>query len=167
MPRLLLLRHAKAEATRPGSTDHDRALTKSGRKDSAAMGRAVAGRGPVDLVLCSTARRAKETWDFLAPGLRREPETRLLRAIYDADESYLPILNEEGGEAAAILVVGHNPTMHETAVALASDLAGPDGAILASRFPKAALAVLDFEGSWAALGPGRARLAAFVLPQRG
>ncbi len=163
MPRLLLLRHAKAERTQPGSNDHGRALTKSGRETSAEMGRAVAGRGPVDLVLCSTARRAKETWDFASPALRDDPEVRLSRAIYDAS-TYVPILNEEGGDASTVLLVGHNPTMHETAVALACDLDGPDGAVLAARFPKAALAVLDFEGSWEALRPGRAKLSAFILP---
>jgi phosphohistidine phosphatase len=162
MPRLLLFRHAKAERTQAGSTDHERALTKSGREDAAAMGEAIARHGPVDLVLCSTARRARETWELAAPGIGGSPEVRFLRAIYDADD-YLPILNAEGGEAETILLVGHNPAMQETAVALVSD---PNGAVLAARFPKAAVAVIDFDGSWAALRPGRARLAAFELPER-
>lgn len=164
MPRLLLLRHAKAENAKPGVSDHDRALTKAGREQSTAVGSTVAGRGPVDLVLSSTALRAKETWDFLSPTLDTEPEVRLSRAIYDAGDSYLSILNAEGGDAATILLVGHNPTMHATAVSLVSGLAGPDGAVLASRFPKAAIAVIDFSGSWEALRPGRAQLSAFILP---
>jgi len=166
MPRLLLFRHAKAERTAPGSTDHERALTKSGRKDSAEMGATIAERWPVRLVLCSTARRAKETCDLASSAFGEPPEVRPLRAIYDADD-YLPILNAEGGDAETILLVGHNPAMQETAVALVSDLTSADGALLASRFPKAAIAVLDFDGSWAALREGVARLAAFVLPERG
>jgi phosphohistidine phosphatase len=164
MPRLLLFRHAKAERTEPGSTDHERALTKSGRKDSAAMGEAIAENGRVDLVLCSTARRARETWDLASTALGNTPEVRLLRAIYDADD-YLPILRQEGGDAGTILLIGHNPTMHETAVALVSGPDSADGAVLAARFPKAALAVLAFDGSWEALSPGQARLAAFILPR--
>jgi phosphohistidine phosphatase len=163
MPRLLLFRHAKAENTTKGGTDHDRVLTKSGRKDSAAMGEALAEHGPVDLVLCSDAARAKETWQAAAPALGG-PEVRFLRAVYEADD-YLPILREEGGDAATVLLVGHNPAMHSTAVALAADLQSRNGQILASRFPKAALAVLDFEGSWEELRPGRARLTAFALPR--
>lgn len=164
MPRLILFRHAKAERAQPGSTDFDRALTKSGRADSADMGRALKKRGEtIDLVLCSSAKRAVETWDCAKPELGTEPETRLLRAIYEA-EDYLPILNAEGGEAGTILLVGHNPTMQETAVSLVADHSSKDGRTLVSRFPKAAFAVIDFDGSWAGLKRGQARLDAFVLP---
>jgi phosphohistidine phosphatase len=165
MPRLLLFRHAKAERTQAGSTDHARALTKRGRKDSAAVGKAVAEYGPVDLVLCSDARRARETWDLASPAFDDAPELRFTRAIYEADD-YLPIINTEGGNAKTLLLVGHNPTMQETAVALVSDLSGVNGTLLTARFPKAAVAVLDFEGDWASLSPGEARLTAFVLPER-
>lgn len=127
------------------------------------MGRAIAEHGPVDLVLCSDALRARETWECAASAVTPAPETRLLRAIYDAS-TYLPILNAEGGNAKTILLVGHNPTMQGTALTLAASLAGAEGAVLAGHFPKAALAVLDFDGSWATLAPGQARLAAFVLP---
>jgi phosphohistidine phosphatase len=164
MPRLILFRHAKAERAQPGSTDFDRALTKSGRTDSAEMGRALEKRGEtIDLVLCSSAKRALETWDSAKPELGYEPETRLLRAIYEA-EDYLPILNAEGGEAGTILLVGHNPTMQETAISLVADHSSKDSKALASRFPKAAFAVIDFDGSWAELRRGQGRLDAFILP---
>ena len=166
MPRLLLFRHAKAERTQPGTTDHARALTKSGRKDSAQMGDVAAGYGPIDLVLCSDAKRALETWEGAASSFTPPPEVRLTRAIYTAADTYLPILAAEGGAARTILLVGHNPTMHDTAVTLAASLEGAGGAVLATRFPKAALAVLDFDGEWATLRPGQARLTAFELPQR-
>jgi phosphohistidine phosphatase len=158
----MLFRHAKAERTSPGG-DHGRALTKSGRKDSAAMGEIIAEQGPVDLVLSSDAVRARETWEHASPALSPAPEVRFLRAIYEA-ESYLPILQEEGGDAQAVLLVGHNPTMHAAALSLADSLAGPQGAVLAGRFPKAALAVLDFDGPWADLRPGKARIVAFFQP---
>jgi len=165
MPHLLLFRHAKAERTQPGSTDHARALTESGRADSAAMGKAVARHGPVDLVLCSDARRARETWEMAGSALDNAPKVKLTRAIYEADD-YVPILNAEGADAKTILLVGHNPAMQETAVSLVEDLSGPDGTLLSSRFPKAALAVLDFEGDWATLSPGEAWLVDFVIPER-
>lgn len=130
------------------------------------MGGVAAGYGPVDLVLCSDARRALETWESAAASFTPVPEVQLTRAIYTAADTYLPVLEAEGGAAQTILLVGHNPTMHDTAVALAGSLEGADGAVLAARFPKAALAVLDFDGEWTTLRPGRARLTAFELPQR-
>ena len=163
MPRLILFRHAKAERTAPGSTDHERALTKSGETQSAAMGREIAAHGPVDLVLCSSARRAKQTWEAAASSVGGAPDVRFSRAIYEAD-SYLPILRQEGGDANTILLVGHNPTMHETALSLTVDFSSAEGAILAVRFPKGAAAVLDFDGRWAGIGPGQGHLATFILP---
>jgi phosphohistidine phosphatase len=166
VPRLVLLRHADAERTPSGGTDHDRALTKRGRKESAAAGEAIAEYGPVDLVLCSDAVRARETWERAAPALGTEPQTRLLRSIYEAND-YVPLLRAEWGGADTIVLVGHNPAMHETALSLNSKLDSAEARTLSVRFPKAALAVLEFEGSWAELGPGVAVLKAFVLPAHG
>ena len=167
MPRLILLRHAKAERLSSGGTDHDRALTNSGRKDSAAAGKLIAERGEkVDLVLSSDSRRTRETWDGAAPHIGSKPELRMLRTLYDASDSYLPILKEEGGDAATILLVGHNPTIQRTAVTLAADLSSRDGRTLADRFPKAALAVLDFDGAWETLRPHQMRLVAFITVER-
>jgi phosphohistidine phosphatase len=166
MPRLLLLRHAKAERARPGEADHERALTKSGRSDSTAMGKVIAERGDnPDLVLCSTSKRTRETWEMVRPALDPAPKARFLRAIYEAGD-YLDVLREEGDAARSVLLIGHNPAMQETAVLLAADLAGRDGTALKDRFPKAALAVFDFDGEWTRLGPRHMRLAAFVLPER-
>jgi phosphohistidine phosphatase len=167
MPRLLLFRHAKAERARAGESDHARALTKDGRADSEAVGRLIAERyEPVDLVLCSDSRRTRETWEPLAAYLRKTPEVRMLRSIYDASAGYLPILNAEGGTAETLLLVGHNPAIHETAVQLAADLTSREGRILQDRSPKAALAVLEFDGTWPALQARQMRLAAFILPER-
>ena len=163
MPRLLLLRHAKAERARPGERDHERALTKEGRKDSKAIGQRIAkDGGAIDLVLSSTSRRTRETWDGVAPALGGEPEVRFLGSLFDAGDSYLPVLHAEGGKARAILVIGHNPAMHETALELAEGPGGRDGARLSKGFPKAAVAIFDFDGEWRSLQPGNMRLVAFI-----
>jgi phosphohistidine phosphatase len=162
MPRLLLLRHATAERAGPGQTDHERALTKSGRKESKAVGKTLARRGEtVDLVLSSDSKRTRETWDNVAEKFGGAPEVRFLRALYEA-QNYVSIIKEEGGAANAILVVGHNPAMHATALSLAESLAGRDGEKLRAGFPKAALAILDFDGTWGSLRPGQLRLVAFI-----
>ena len=167
MPRLLFLRHATAERTRPGAPDHERPLSEAGRADAAAIGEAMAERGErPDLVLCSTSQRTRQTWDILHSEVAEAPEPRFLRELYDAGD-YLAIIRRNAGAAASLLLIGHNPTVHEAAMLLAESLHGADGAALKQRFPTAALAILDFDGSWADLQPGTARLTAFVRPQGG
>lgn len=162
MPRLILLRHATAERAGPGQTDHDRALTKGGRKESKAVGKLLAKRSEkIDLVLSSDSERTRETWAAVATKLDVAPEVRFLRSLFET-QNYVPIIKAEGGDARAILVVGHNPAMHSTALTLAEGLAGRDGERLRAGFPKAALAVLDFEGAWQSLRPGGMRLVAFI-----
>ena len=166
MPRLILLRHARAERARPGITDHQRKLTKAGERQSDAAGRAIGERGDrIDLVLSSDSERTRGTWKGAKPHVTGKPEVRFLRSLYDASGSYLPVLQAEGGDSQTILIVSHNPTIHETAVQLASDLAGEDGRSLADGFPKAAFAVLEFDGAWKTLRPRSMRLVAFIMPE--
>ncbi len=162
MPRLLLLRHATAERAASGQTDHARDLTKEGRSESKAVGKTLKKRGEtIDLVLSSDSQRTRETWEKVAEKLDGTPEVRFLRSLFEAQNT-VPIIKAEGGAANTILVVGHNPAMHATALTLAEDLGGKDGQKLRSGFPKAALAVLDFEGEWRSLRPGQMRLVAFI-----
>ena len=162
MPRLILLRHATAERARPGESDHERVLTKGGRKEAKAVGKILAKRSEkVDLVLSSDSRRTRETWEEVAGRIDDAAEVRFLRALYEAHD-YAPIIKAEGGAATAILVVGHNPAMHATAINVAEGLSGRDGAKLRAGFPKAALAIFDFEGEWKSLRPGGMRLVAFI-----
>jgi len=165
MPRLLLLRHAKAERARPGERDFDRVLAERGQADSAAVGKQLKARGERPaLVLVSAAARTRETWERLAATLGEAPEPRYLPELYEAGD-YLPLLRREADGADSIMVVGHNPAIHETALALTESLAGPDGASLKRHFPTAALAILDFDRDWAKLKPGKGRLVAFLRPE--
>jgi phosphohistidine phosphatase len=162
MPRLILLRHATAERARPRETDHERTLTRGGQKEAKAAGHVLAQRGEaIDLVLSSDSQRTRETWDSVAPEIDAKPKIRFLRSLYEAD-SYLPALRSEGGNATCVLVVGHNPAMHVTAIEAAESLSGRDGQKLASGFPKGAIAIFDFNGEWTSLQPGRMRLVAFI-----
>jgi phosphohistidine phosphatase len=168
MPRLLLLRHAKAERSgRGGKHDHERPLADRGHAESKEMGKALAARGEtVDLVLCSTSERTRETWKGMRHGLRQVPEVRFLPAIYEG-EDYIEILRQEGGGAASVLLVGHNPAVQETAVRLAGYASSGEGALMAQHFPPAALAIFDFDGTWDRLAAGQTRLVAFIRPTAG
>jgi len=166
MPRLLLLRHAKAEPAAAGQKDHERPLSTRGHEDSVTIGRMLAKHGECpDRVLCSTSVRTRETWEYVHPALKETSEVRFLREIFEADGDYISILRDNGGRSASLMVVGHNPAIHVTALRLAERIAGRDGGVLMNRFPTAAIAIFDFDGKWKDLRPGSMTLAAFICPR--
>jgi phosphohistidine phosphatase len=162
--RLLLLRHAKsdwADATLP---DRDRPLAKRGRKAAELIGEHLAAETlRPDLVLCSSARRTRETWERL--GLEGV-ETLVEDALYGAsDEELIARLHAVPERSNAVLVVGHNPGVQDLAIALAGPDLGERAARLREKFPTGALAVFDVDGEWSGLSPGPARLSEFVVPR--
>ncbi|HEY1504054.1 MAG TPA: histidine phosphatase family protein [Stellaceae bacterium] len=161
MKTLCILRHAKAA---PEGRDGDalRPLTKRGRKAAAAMGEYLAGlEPPPRLVLCSTSLRTRETLDEILPALDTEPELLFEDAIYLAGASHLLDRLQRLAESAAnVLLIGHNPGLHQLAVSLANE----PGA-LAEGFPTAALAVLRIPARWSALRPHQAKLIDFKTPK--
>lgn len=165
MLRLILLRHATAERAGPRQADHDRALTRGGRKEAVEAGRVLKERGEViDLVLSSDSKRTRQTWEGVAPEIDAKPDVRFLHSLFEAPD-YLPILKGEARKASNVLLIGHNPAMHGTAVEVAASLAGHDGARLRNGFQKGALAIFDFEGEWKTLRPGQMRLVAYIVPE--
>ena len=162
--KLILFRHADAKNAEGGQSDHGRRLSKRGRADAAAGGRFLASLpGGIDLALASDSRRTRETWELAAAELSAPPKAVYLNDIYRA-LSYFPILREHGGDAETVIVVGHNPAVHETALAAASDLDGEAGLRLSQGFQKGALVVLTGDGSWTDLQPGQMRLEAYAPP---
>jgi phosphohistidine phosphatase len=157
---LYILRHAKA-APEDRDGDVDRPLTKRGRKAAAIMGEYLAGlEVPPGLVLCSTAVRTRETLDEILPSL--EPMKILFEdALYLAGAGRLiDRLQRLPEQAASVLLIGHNPGLHQ----LAASLAG-EAAALAEGFPTAALAVLRLSGAWPDLRPRQATLIDFKTPK--
>lgn len=161
MKTLYILRHAKA-APEGREGDAERPLMKRGRKAAAAMGLFLAGIEPVPtLVLCSTSRRTRETLDQILPALKREPQLLFEDGLYLAGASrLLDRLQHLPEQADSVLLIGHNPGLHQLAAALASE-AGE----LAESFPTAALAVLRVAGRWTALHPHQATLIDFQTPK--
>jgi phosphohistidine phosphatase len=158
--RLYLLRHAKSSWDHPGLSDHDRPLAKRGRRATKAL-RPYLQKHAIapELVLCSTARRARETLERIepalgAPAVRREP------ALYAASaEALLDRLRDVPDAVASVMLVGHSPGIEELADTLT-------GCPVGSTFPTAALATLELLcASWGDTGPGTARLIDFVRPR--
>lgn len=166
MRRLILLRHAKADAHSAGG-DRQRPLTKRGEEDARSVGRylAQAGLAP-DLAVASDARRAKRTLDLTLEAFAKEVERRLDDGIYLATpDRLLDVVRQTPAETSTLLAIGHNPGFAELASALAAD-GEPEALIrMRSKFPTAALAVLDFDAEdWGEVAEGAGHLERFVTP---
>lgn len=159
MKRLWILRHTKSSWDQPGLADHDRPLAPRGEKAGRRIARwAETNDVRPDLVICSTAVRAQATLELVRPGLGH-PAERVDRRLYHASvDDVLELVAAEDDALAGILLIGHNPTLHELAMVLAPP--GPD------TFPTGALAGLQLEiETWRELRPACGRIDAFVVPR--
>jgi phosphohistidine phosphatase len=158
MRELVLLRHAHAESAMPGQDDHDRALSARGRAEAAAAGVWLRDHGyQPDRVLCSSARRARETLD-LAQDAIGHGETERIDAIYEATPGQLIALADAHRDVPRLLMVGHNPGLEHLAALMSTGQSGDFRGM-----PAAGIAVLRLPAD-AALEPGVAELAAFWIP---
>ena len=153
MKTLLLLRHSKAGL---GAPDRDRGLTGRGRRQAAAAGRYLAAEGLLpDIVICSDARRTRETLDGLA--LEEGTAVRFTPELYDGHVPELVglVRGIEDDDASQVLVVGHNPTVSDAGRYLAREGDPASLSRLALGMPTSGLAVLKFEAAhWSAVGAG-------------
>ena len=172
MRRLMLLRHAKTENEAPSGRDEDRRLDNRGHRDAAEIGSWIGHHPPFpDLVLVSHAMRALQTWEIAWEAMKElvsEPEVELVPELYGADVSQLleTIRDASSADPKRLMLVGHNPGMHELALALAGggDRAGRKA--LTDNLPTSGLAIFDFDiDDWADVAFRRGRLAAFVSPK--
>ena len=168
MRRLMLLRHAKAEPASPGLRDHDRALTPRGHEAAAKIGAYMATHALVpDLVVSSTAARARETLDPVAAAFPERPRIVYDERIYDASaEAILSVVKAAAGSAHVVLLVGHNPGFADLADLLiaAGDVEARQR--LAEKLPTGGFIVIDFPiDAWSKLHPKSGRLDRFVLPR--
>ncbi|MFJ6728932.1 MULTISPECIES: SixA phosphatase family protein [unclassified Streptomyces] len=163
--RIVLFRHAKADW--PQVNDHERPLAERGRLDAAEAGRRLTETGlGVDLTLCSTAVRTRETWKLAVHELPHRPRTVYEERIYEATPGELiALLNETPDDVRTLLLVGHNPGVQGLAEVLSGSAEGDAGQRMSRRgFPAAAFAVVSFDGTWKALEPGTATLTDYWAP---
>jgi phosphohistidine phosphatase len=163
--RVYLLRHAKSSWKESGVPDHDRPLARRGRRAAKAIARHLREQGiEPELVLCSTARRARETLVRIEPVLGT-PDVRFERELYGASAGVLlDRLHGVPEAVGSVMLIGHNPALQ----LLALDLARPAPGLreLEAKFPTAGLATLVFPGaSWRALAPHGEDLTEFVRPR--
>ncbi|MEU3986267.1 histidine phosphatase family protein [Streptomyces sp. NPDC026672] len=165
--RLVVLRHAKS-AWPEGVADHRRPLAPRGRRDAPAAGRALAEADCLpDLALCSTAVRARQTWELASAEWGTPPPVRHDPRLYGAGpDELLDVVREVPAEVETLLLVGHNPGLEELVLDLAGDALDDALDAVRAKFPTSAIAVLDWHGpGWIALAPGTALLTSMTVPR--
>jgi len=168
MRRLLLLRHAKSDRP-PGVPDHDRPLNRRGRDDAPIIGTYLAHNALIpDRVLCSTAERTRETCDLVANQLAEPPPVDFDERLYEAGPpAILSLLRATPPKVHSLLVIGHNPGMHQVALTLIASGDVEARERLHEKFPTTALAVIDFAfDEWGKLHARSGRLDRFVTPRQ-
>lgn len=173
MRRLILLRHAKTERESASGLDRDRHLDARGRKDAPAVGRYLAEHKLVpDLALISPATRTRETWELVAATLEPAPAVDIIGGLYGADASeLLQIVREAPGRAGGkdpknIMVVAHNPGLHELSLELIGKAKAADREALEENLPTSGIAVFKFAiDDWNDLSVRSGTLERFVSPR--
>lgn len=160
--RLILTRHAKSSWDDPAQDDRLRPLNTRGIFAAKALGEWLASRGyvPTD-ILCSTAKRTKETWAGVAPALPEVGKVQYLDGLYNADpDVLLDALRKVEGKT--VMIIGHNPGIATFAGIMA---AKPPLGPAFSHYPTGATLVLEYElPKWSEVGTGMGQLLDFVTP---
>ena len=170
MLTLALLRHAKSSWDVDGIADFDRDLAPRGLAAAPVVGAEIARLGfQPDLVLCSSARRARMTLDLVARSMKlSQKNVHHEDGLYMASaRQLLDRIRSIPDGVKSVLMVGHNPGFHELNIALIGDCAPEAERATTSKFPTCAFAVYTFDTDhWADVGPRRARVVHFVTPRR-
>ena len=175
MRLLLLLRHAKAARGSADGEDHSRPLNERGHAAAQTVGQWLAGRPTIlpQLVLASTARRTQETLAGIVAQWPVQPQSRAERALYlAAPQAILGCIAKTPNNIERVMVIGHNPGIHELARALVGMIgARPAARLVFDRmrdaFPTGALAVLAFPKirNWTDIDVGKGRFESFTRPR--
>lgn len=168
--RLYLLRHAKAELSGEGIEDRPRKLAERGHEQMTALVAALERKSfAPDLALVSPSERTVETLQLLRPALgEARVETR--EELYLASAAdLLAALRGIGDDIRSVVLIGHNPGLHDLALGLLAPDAGLESPKLMRRlslgFPTASIAEFGFRGSWARLEAGQGDLRRFLRPK--
>jgi phosphohistidine phosphatase len=168
MLTLSLLRHAKSSWKNPTLPDRDRPLATRGMTDAPLMGKAMAERGiDPELVLCSSARRTRDTLALVLPELKVEPKVVYEDALYHASPAeMLKMLHDLQAGASRVMLVGHNPELQSFALDLVGSGPKHFRDRLREKYPTAGLAVINFaSGLWSSVAVNSGTLNLFLTPK--
>jgi phosphohistidine phosphatase len=165
MNMLHLLRHAKSSA-KDDVEDHQRPLSRRGREAARRVGEHLPAHiGALDLVLCSSALRTRETLDLVVAGFSPRPRSLIEGELYlSSRERLLDRLRRLDAKDVNVMLIGHNPGLHELALSLAAKGSPRFEALASGKFPTCAYASFRVPVRWSALGFSRHELIGYVTP---
>ena len=152
-----------------GESDHERRLNVRGRETAPIIGRYLeAWSGGLDLALSSSAARARETWELIAPELAQAPPLIVDERLYLCGFEAVSLrLQELDDDIHSVIVIAHNPDLQILTVTLSSDRGSEATGRARQKFPTAGLARLDLAiDSWPDLRPACGQLTWFETPKR-
>jgi phosphohistidine phosphatase len=167
MKALYLMRHAKSDSATPGNDDFDRPLNQRGREDCVTIGAELRRRGAKpDFVLHSPARRAAETWQCLAADDWDAQEIDSNPDLYLADAGeVLAAIRAVPDRCGTLLVIGHNPGLHDLAKSLSGRDSTAESRELTMKFPTAATAFFSSTClAWQEFGHENVEFQGFISP---
>jgi phosphohistidine phosphatase len=174
MKTLYLLRHAKSDWDDPKLSDHERPLSARGRHAAETMANywraRKGGPPPVDLVLCSTAARARQTWDIVSRCWPADqgPPVLIEEGLYlCGEEGLLDRLHRLEERVETVLMVGHNPGFQILARDLCSYRDGRLWMEASNKLPTGSLVEIKLPSAlaWSSLTWGKAHLSDFIRPR--
>ncbi|MCY4225301.1 MAG: histidine phosphatase family protein [Bacteroidetes bacterium] len=158
---ILFFRHAKSDWNASYDQDHDRPLNLRGKRAASAMGRWLTHTGPIpDLILCSTAIRARTTCTLASESGQWTSEIQYERGLYHAGPSELfYYIGEVSEDIHTIMLVGHQPTWSATTSIVSGQMI--------KEFPTASMARIDLlVEEWEHCGAGSGKLIWHQFPKR-
>lgn len=165
MHTLHLLRHAKS-SWKGDVEDHQRPLNKRGREAARLIGAHLPGAvEALDLVLCSSAARSRQTLELALAGYPKAPRRLIEDGLYLADcKRLIERLEQLDESCRSVLLIGHNPGLYELAVALAEPSSSRSRGLAAGKFPTGARASFAVGTRWSGLAGSPHRLVDYVTP---
>jgi phosphohistidine phosphatase len=165
----MLLRHAKTETDAPSGRDFDRRLDERGQLDASLMGAWLNRHPPLpDLICVSTAVRAGQTWNLVAAELSAQPTVEHIDELYGAGPAELlsAIRSAAVPDPARLMLVGHNPGLHELALGLVGSGDAAARKAIADNLPTGGIVVIDFAtDDWGDVGFKGGTLQQFASPK--
>lgn len=164
MKKLLLMRHAKSDWQESGLKDFDRPLNDRGKKDAPRMGKFLQQIDNLPgMILASSAKRVQETIEGMTSKWEHRPEIVYVDELYSGSyRGYIEIIQTKSKPIDHLMIVGHNPTIEETAAAICSG----SNAHNVFVFPTAAIACFEISvHSWSRLKRGGGDLKWFMIPK--
>ena len=163
--RLFILRHAHSLKATAGQSDRDRSLDQRGQADAARLADLLQSQGHrIDVVVFSTALRARQTQEIVRKGLRGDPDGEPDDALYEAgtDAYYAAAQRAVGG--SSVMVVGHNPAIEEFTTTVCGNRVCGGARLLQRGFATCGLAIVEFPAGIETIGPGTGTLVDFMNP---